>query len=903
MAARRAGKALIRSAGVREPLDSLRSCTTVARCSFSFIRNLFESVSSVDDKPLDKTPAAVSLFDKESLLHNFQSQLDALLSREDSGFDEYIRFLRNAEHPPAETPPDLKAHTTDKLVRLLDALTYISHFNHSDDIQRLIDNVSSVLIQRRFLLGSKSDIAILTQCAACLSRSRSPSQQVQKLILHVNSEFRKSGDEAIRSGQLVNILNSLAHITHPSIIDFIVHTCTRSITQLTPGDLEELPRLLNKYKVDNERVMLAVFQHVANSPSAAFKSQPNHLRRFLKNVASFAYLENDDGIVTDKAHRRFKELLSSRVAVYDNNELFFILAGIPDCEGLPPDSKETYATIIREILDRLGILSNDNLATNERIQEILRTLSHSHLLTLTDTVTRIDLFTDEIRKEADALADYLSGLSAKIEDNGAYRMTGMLQYLASELCSRADMFVSPPILKMTNEEPLCHVLSLSDMSVIISVCNVVMPEQAVGYDTPEKLLLIAESRLKGTRVASETELYNLLNHLQGTSPTIRNRLTKHALAILIGQSRGSRESIVATRHAMKLLRSMIVKESDVSQFVKHTGIDSTVINEICSYAVSETLKSTASGIIDSKTKCEALSEIYVCLLTVKNSGLGCASTDDLLSRVKLPLQKARNDSNGIFSRLTLRNIMSLPVNDEIRRGVEAAVTSWSESLCNNTRHECVTLYDAVTYLIELCHSLIGEKDMVSSLDHVTVISASVVKELTAFESFVETKLSTYADAGKGANPSSQNAWDASTGLRELFKAPREHKDIYVAIRNNDIKRYLPVKAYMGIQEPGNCTTMFDVKRSMQSLHMRLTRLELLLDRLNEAKNAAGESIIERMRVALSDVSSSVNRCVNTVSIFQPIWPDTYLPRKHNKNLVNAAFKRLEIGERAPHHDK
>ncbi|GFE54992.1 prephenate dehydratase, putative [Babesia ovis] len=853
------------------------TCTLLARRQlisrqYSFLSNIFERKSDPDVAPLDKTPVSVTLFDKESVLHSFQSNLDNLLSKPDGTINEYIYFVASAVYPPNDTQPNLKAHSSQSLVKLMDAIIYLSHFNRHDAQQRLLNVISKELCNRTFALDTKKDIDVLMHCAGCIASISSKAMDM--LAAHINSEFRRNGDVAIKSGELINLLNALGHVPHPSTVDFIVHTCTVRVGDLLPSDLVKIPLLLRKYKIQNEVVIGSILEYVLQKPGKVL--DPNELRKFFRNVASMDYLDND-GMLSQDALSLVKTIVKNRLDTYTTDDIYSLLDGIPPGNHLSQLSRDMFSILVHMLLEKIGILSVEGgSVANGNTKNALGTISNGQLMILVRSLIRLDPIGD-LKHEANALREYISKTESKLQKE-IPKSGAIYQMLWTELSSRIDTSITPAVWKQggsasnTKGQPL----TLSDINIVLGLyTHIVAMDVQQGVNMSSDLLRIVEKTLDSSIAPTASDLHGYIIHSVLALSPVRELLTKYIPKLLYATS--GEFSISQLRSIMDLLMTVIKTDGPgVGR-----ALDNVSIEGISKHVTTCLAKYKNDKLGNGKTVACILSQVYSCLTL-------CSINGDVLDNVRHLLLQLPTNSEGLFSKRCLRNIIQLDAKDDIKQKMESIATNWSHS-SGNTNDDAICLHDIITFLLEQFKYVLRHgtsKDSIDTLNHITQCA---ITQLNEFEAFVETNLRATGDSASGMDPSIHNVWDSAEGLRALFSPPKENRDVYFSA-NSKISRYFPISDYKGIKMPGEVTTMHKIKKMLQQHQMDTSHLELQLHRL--VKSGSDAADLEQIQHSIGQLSVGLNRCTLAVAMFEPLWSDSFLPRIHTQRLVTSALRRF-----------
>ncbi|GIX63840.1 5'-3' exoribonuclease 2 [Babesia caballi] len=838
----------LRTVGLRR---QNRCCYNTGYRRFSFLRSLFEA-----EQPLDKTPAPVSLFDKESVLHDFQASLNALASRNDASFTEYVSFLREAEYPPEDGLPSLSGHDTATLLLLADALTFISHSRLSAPQVAMLDKVAAELALRPFLQEATLDSTMLMHCAACLSRVRHASEAVKTLGVHLNKEVRSNCTQLLRRGQFVETLCAMAHIAHPSLVDMIVHTCCVRSNDLLAVDLARMPKLLSKFKIDDERVLLPLLERVANDPVKAFNSEPRLCRQFLAGIAAMGHMCDGEGIFTDKAVSKLLSLLTSGLERYSTDDVVFLISGMPSVDRLSRVGDEGCRELLRHLLMRIGVVTGDDTgAAAEKNAGSLQLLTTSQLIAVVGTVTRLDPFQGEIEAEADVMVSMVLGEKVGSLPAPTGKLTRLFDSLATEICNRADKCTSLQPHGETRGLQTTGLLNMDDVIPIIRLADRLFMASQSHQAVRERLFSVLQTAMASDLEKSDESVYAVIRNTLKCHSSTQRRLIKPVFHVLRRTAGKGKVGVNSHVNALKLLQALAQNECTASNNDDgnlFASVDANFVNESASQAIATVDNSLMEGSIEVGTCLDAISQLYLTMVRLANGGVADSNSADIMGRLRKRLLEAMSDTKCNMPQATVRNIAKLPDGDELGDHLDASIAAWAKV---EDKQDSLTppLDNALTYFVARCDAKLGELEgSGDDLDRLSGVADVLQRQLFEFGQTVDTHFGRKNYAHQGGHAADQHAWEASVGLRTLFKPPEEPRDVFLADNMRSVSKHFPVAQYRGIHhEATGIMSLFQLRRHLQECLTQLTQLELRLARLVRAEKGDATHTFKRLRESVA----------------------------------------------------
>eukprot|EP00371_Babesia_bovis_P001584 XP_001610231.1 hypothetical protein [Babesia bovis T2Bo] len=831
---------------------------------FSFIRNLFDRESDPNPEPLDLKPASVSLYEKESILQTFQTNLDSLLDDDATTINDYVDFITKVKHPPAATPPTLKHHTTARLINLMDALVYLRCMKYVDTYARLLDIVAAELSSRKFDFDSTDNINLIIHCISCIAALRKPSKEIGILSQHINQEFRKHGGQVLKSGMLIELLNAFGHVTHPSMIDFLVHTCTVRLKDILPSDLIHVPTVLMKYKIQNEIVVSAVIQYVVDNCIVLMdKSQ---LRRFIINVTQMEYLKNSDGMITQRADELLSSSFRKASERYKIDDMLHILGSMPEHNHIPPYSRQSLSNLVNTLMCRVGITSDINETSNA-----LKMMTNGMIITIVECIARLCPYMFDIKQDAVALMDYITS-GGKVDNFGPSKLDTLLEMLGIELCHRINIDSEPPVWKHVNTPGGNDRVTVSDISTIVAILNKMAyaNETSSLKNVAKELQNILERCLQFAIVDNEDSLFNLVQRIYW-NPGLHSNMAKHAFKLVLSLKTSSMTPKLSKITALLVRDIVVAKEISDTQPINIEEVLNHLLEAVNIDNLSDKALRNAS---------EFLSLLYITACTYRTK-TGKGLTHGLIPKMQQLLMKLPADNNGILNHRCLQSVLELDSSDPVYQHVSSLVNEWKDSLSDGNKCK-LCLHDVLNYVIERYYRISQQETTQDNIHELSTLTKSVVDELGRLELYIENHIPIRD------NTMEHNVWESQEGLTALFRPPRENKDIYLPRHDNTLQRYFPVKKQIGIKKVGTPTTMYSIKKMLHRQLMRTTQLELQLAREDKRRSTSHEHI----RECVANIYAAINKAFLTVAMYEPIWPDSYLPRTHTERLVKSALKRF-----------
>ncbi|CDR93989.1 hypothetical protein, conserved [Babesia bigemina] len=858
---------------------------------FSFIRSFFETETQIDN-----TPAAVSLFDKETAFHDFESNLNALLSRDDARFDEYVAFLRESKYPLDGNEPSFEKYNTGNLVRLLDSMTFLSHCGHADSHTKMVDLVTREISSRPLLTEGGSGVETLINCAKCLSRNvRVPG--ATRLVNHINREVRTHAPMLLQHGCFVSVTSALSHIAHPSIMGMIVHTCCVRCNDLSPHDLSLMPMMLRDFKIDNSRLITPILERVGEGPMACFDST-GQLCRFFQDVASMEYMENDEGMLIEKPVNRLSAIIMSNIDHYSTSERIFLIASLPTCNHIPPDAKDMYGGLLRRVLVNIGVLldSKGAVEMNSGIAKVLKSLTKYQLLGVIDTVCRHDPFYPDIRAEASDVINWILTAGEKGKIVGENKLKGLFKALAEEVCRRSDEAM-PPSDDHTGSEPSndSYLAAFSEDVVLMRLVDRILTADQLDslQDTHERLLKIVANQITSKTQKRHETLYAVAKEVSKCHPSVQRALVKPVFAVLMREPDNTKEWLAASSNALKILRNCGNSKSHKDGSHDADAADAKFINQVVSQYV-DALVGNDLGHLPSVAACEMLSQIYL-LLKSATCKLG-DNSEKLASRVSQRLLQLLRRPGDALSAKALRSLTQLPGGDKVGDFVNELMTSWANEN-SDQKPTGVRLSNAVEYVIASSVAMLDAAKVAdNAVERIDVIAEVASERLGDLQNNIDAKFARNNYAQHGERQANTYVWEPSVGLKPLFNRPIEPLDVFLADRMKGLDKYVPAERYSGIEHyAGGIASLHQLKRYFQKIHNQISELELRITVLLKSDQEASTGNMEQLLSSLNKLSSAINGSVLAVAMAEPAWPDTYLPRKHTRRLVESALKRLVPG--------
>ncbi|GBE60828.1 xanthine oxidase, putative [Babesia ovata] len=860
--------------------------------TFSFIRSLFEPETQID-----KTPAAVSLFDKETAFHDFQSNLNALLSRDDARFDEYVAFLKESKYPLESNDPSFEKYSTGNLVRLLDAMTFLSHCGHADTHLKMVDLVTREIASRQLLTEDGSGVDTLINCAKCLSRNVRVTGAT-RLMNHINREVRTHAPMLLQAGCFVNVISALSHIVHPSVIGMLVHTCCVRSDDLLPNDLSLMPMLLRNFKIANSRLIMPLLERVSNGPMTCFDSA-SQLRRFFQDVASMEYMENSDGMLLEKPINRLVAMLMSNVDRYSTSECVFLISSLPKSKHLPPEAKDIYGTLLRRVLMNIGILVDTNgvVQVNGDIANVLKSITEYQLPGVVDAVCRHDPFYPDMKSEA---SDTITWILTAGEKGGIAmenKLGKLLNALAEEVCRRRNEPVPPRGAQdKSASSDYQHLTNVTEEIVLLRLVDRLVTADQPGSlkDTHERLLKTIASQINSQMQRQHETLYSLTNEVSKCHPLVQWALIKPVFTALMRETGNTKEWLTASSSAFKMLYNWDLKQSHKGDSHDADSADSKFVNQVVSHYVDALVGSKLDR-TNSVVAFEILSQVYLLLKSGK-CGLVDGKCDDLLPRVSKRLLQFLKRPGETLSGKAVRKLAQLTAGDEVGDYIHELMAAWAND-SGEQKPRGINLNIAVEYVIASNIAMLDTAEMAeNAVDRICKVAELAAERLGDLETSIDTKFARNNYAQQGERQANTYVWEPSIGLKSLFNKPIEPLDMFLVDTMKGLEKYVPAERYTGIDNyAGGIISLHQLKRRLQKLQGRISELELRITVLLKVEEEPSAANMEQLLSSLNKLSSGVNRCVLAVAIAEPAWPDTYLPRKHTRSLVDSALKRFVPG--------
>lgn len=836
---------------------------------------------------MERRPVTVSLFDKDSVSQDFTKNLNALLSRADLAFSDCVTFLQKSEYPSEGHVPSLSSYSTASIIKLLDALTYLLHGRAIYNYRLMVDLVASELAGRAFLSTADPGIGPLLDCVTCLSRIAEPYMQVRLLIYKVNKEVRSNAELLLNRGQFVEVLSSLAYILHPSTIDLIVYTCCSGCHKLTPSDLSQLPKLLTKFKIAHTGVISPLLSYVVQSPSAAFNSNTQLCQNFLSDVSHMTYMENGDGHIIETPGSRLCSLLLNGIVHYSEEEMQLILRSIPCPENLPSDARKQYGFIIGHILSRLGIFvkTEDGFDVNKNITTTLRALSIPQLVTVTDTITRFDIFHEYTQASAVSLQTAILMNDPVVELPQLSRQNTLLECLLSELAARIEVHMNSP-----HKAAHAVIKSINDA---VTVVRLVDRMSVDAYNSDEGMLnQLLDTVLVALNKETELNFQSLkcfVEEVLKCGSLVHRMLAKSAFLTLMSQKTNWDVPSEVLRQALRLLQLYI------ANIVKHgMPFDVDFVKDAVPRVV-ETAKSISDSFIGKRRFYETISHLILILHEAVEGGCNESALAVIMPDLEKIMIDGLKSAAQVITPQALRNIVRLPSESRSKTELNGTIMTWSQAR-DAPEATTLTLDSALTYILTTCEATVEEPTRSSEeLERLSPVTEMAVSLLEEFKVAIDSHFSRKGYGNPGAKAKDHHAWETTVGLKPLFRRPEEPLDIFILSKMASLPNYFCAEQYKGISHKSDSvTSLFQLKQHLQRIRHKYTAIELLLTRQAPLEDGRRDTLSNWLDV-ISKINKGILQCILAVEMAIPAWQNTYLPRRHTRRLVDSALKRFTSG--------
>lgn len=836
---------------------------------FSVLGDLFRK-----DAPVDRSHVAVSLFDKESVLQDFTANLDALLSRQDVSFKDYVAFLLEAVYPEKDTLPPLSAYSTLKIVNLLDALTYLLHDRDRRVYRAMLDLIAGELSSRSFLNEEKADIDTMKACIKCLSRICSHSQDVTRLIHNINSEVRCKAKTLLSTQRFVEMVGSLAHIVHPSTIDLIVHTCCCSPNLLLSHDLSQAPKMLSKYKIRQEEVIHPLLKHVVEAPRDRFNGNVQLASLFIANVAHMPPMENQEDHITDRPMKRLTSLMVDKLGSYERKDLIFMLNSIPFLKNMPLDSRKHCRDLIIVIIETLGLplRISDMKVFEKEMAKAIKRLSDEEFMGVIDVITRADIFDDELLCKTRILQDLLTGRQDADSSTSLIRGS-IIQLLASE-CLKRDIYS-----RINAETDVTGNIGNTGNSFILAFIRLLGQVYVIGDRTFKNHLKRLSACIKNTALNDHSVIDSIVDEVASMDCNLSKHIVKPVFSLLLNVNYSSTSCLKLIR---KILSFSTLHVEAFNDKADHDGF----IESVIVHCRDKCKRIMEDGYISRSECMGTLSQMFLFLVSMVNQGCKVDALIALTSTTENWLLDELRSEDCYILPTTIRNIILLPRGNSCRKYIDEFVQVWVNAEPKDTPK--LSLETVLVYILGILKEYASNKGVYNN-DGIDTIVEEAKRMLLEFEIDIEKHFgrNTYGHANEKHRD--HHVWQANVGLKQLFQSPSEPIDAFVLSKMPTLNKYVDAEKYNGLhQRYSNITSLHHLNCHLQQIKAEFTNTGLLLSR---SKKEGSEEREKYISIA-NTVGEYVNRCAMAVEMALPALPNAYLPRKHIQRLVKSALRRF-----------